>query len=940
MYARGFYAKSLKIKYDKNMRKTLILFLFLFSIHIQAKQLFSVYDMTCEQASNPLGVDNESPCFSWKINSQNRDFSQSAYQILIAETGDAINTENGSVWNTGKISSSQSILVNYAGRPLKSAKTYYWKVKVWNKEGEASDWSEANTFTTGLLKPGDWGKSQWIALEKDKDKVAGVHGLEKKEIPDNEVGMYKMPQFRKEFKLTKKVKQALVFVSGVGHFDLFLNGTKVGDHFLDPGWTMYSKEVLYVTFDITNELYQGTNTLGVMLGNGFYNIPKKRYYKLLTSYGAPKVKLNLRIIYDDNSVEEVVTDKTWKVTESPVVFSSIYSGEDYDATKELDGWMKAGYDSKKWAEPIIAVYDPIMKSQQSAPLTVKEKIPVVRIYPNGKGWVYDLGQNFSGVVTLSVKADKGKTIRLIPAELLNNDSTANQSASGAPFYFNYTAKGSGEIETWQPQFTYYGFRYVQVEGAVPEGKENPDNLPVITNLAGLHTCNAAPEAGTFDCSNPMFNKIHNLVDWAMRSNMASVLTDCPHREKLGWLEQVYLMQYSLQYRYDLSRLYTKMMSDMRAAQTEKNVIPSIAPEYVRFSPDFSDSPEWGSAFIISAWYAYLWYGDERYIADYYPYMQKYLDYLTSRAEDHIVSHGLGDWYDLGPEKPGYSQLTTKGVTATSTYYYDVTILQKMAELLGKSEDVERYKNLAADIKKAYNDKFFDKNTKIYDRNSQTANAITLYMNLMDDANKEKVLSNLVGDIKERGNALTAGDVGYRYLLRALEANGQSELIYAMNSKYDVPGYGWQLAHGATALTESWQAYGFVSNNHFMLGHLMEWLYSGLGGIRQAEGSVGYKTVLIDPQMVGDITNARTTYESPYGKIRCEWAKSNNEYVINVSVPANSEAIVYLPALDESSVTEYGLPLDAADGVAVMNNGVDGKLRVKIGSGNYQFKVKR
>lgn len=922
------------------MKKLTLLLSILISITLSAKSEFTLYDLSCEQTTNPIGLESQKPCFSWKLISQVRGFRQKAYQVMVATSGESLKNGKELVWNSGEVSSSQSVLVPYEGTSLKSATIYYWKVRSWNQKGKVSEWSEINQFTTGLLSTSDWNASKWIALQLDDPNTRMVPGLHNGEgWGDKPTAKYSMPQFRKEFTLKKEVKQALAFVTGLGQFDFFLNGKKAGEHFLDPGWTNYDKEVLYVTFDLTKQLKQGKNAIGFMLGGGFYTIPKERYYKLLTSFGAPKARLQLHMTYADGTSEIIATDETWKVTESPITYSSIYGGEDYDATKEQEGWMLPDFNDAQWKPALVTNSKAVLHAQTSTPLSVREEVPVVQLFKNEAGqWVYDLGQNFSGIVRIAVKGKQGKKVVLRPAELLNTDKTVNQSASGSPYYFAYTTKGATKGETWQPQFSYYGFRYVQLEGAVPAGQPNPDGLPEVSSLVGLHTCNEAPEAGTFSCSNPMFNKIYTLIDWAMRSNMASVLTDCPHREKLGWLEQAHLMQYSLQYRYNLSRLYPKIMSDMYNSKNENGCIWTIAPEYVHFSSGFEDTPEWGSTFIISPWYIYQWYGDKRIIETYYPSMQHYLNYLTTRAKDNIIAYGLGDWFDIGPGNPGNAQLTSNGLSATAIYYYNTTLMQKMATLLGKTADATKYEALGKQIKSAFNEKFFNKETKVYEKNSQTASAMALYMGLVEPDNTKQILENLKSDIRGRNNALTAGDIGYRYVLRVLEAAGESELIYAMNSKYDVPGYGWQLAHGATALTESWQAYGFVSNNHFMLGHLMEWLFSGLGGIRQTENSVGYSTVLIDPQIVGDIRSASSIYASPYGEISCKWERSANEYQVEVTIPANSDAVVCLPAVDAKQVSDFDRPLSACKEIKVVVADTK-KLQLKIGSGHYLFKVK-
>lgn len=902
---------------------------------------YHVYDLTCEQLRNPVGIDIKKPCFSWKLQSTARGTMQTAYQILVADSKDKLNEAKATIWNSGKIKSDCSVMIPFDGKTLASATTYYWKVRSWNQKRECSGWSEPEAFTTGLMGEEDWGNARWIALETDGRKIIpAIHSpFVEKELKGEKVGMYKLPQFRKVVSVSKEVRQALVFVTGLGHFDFFLNGRKVGDHFLDPGWTKYDKEAMYVAFDITDSLKSGKNVLGVMLGNGFYNIPNERYYKLVGSFGAPKMKLKLLLRYTDGTSEQVCSDKSWRASQSPITFSSIYSGEDYDATLEQEGWAdNSSFDDRHWQEPSEVEQPVRLHAQLGTQLSVRSHIPVVSCNLNEKGnWVYDLGQNFSGIIRVKTKGEKGQSIIFRPAELLNPNRTVNQSASGSPYYFKYTVKGDGKPEEWQPRFSYYGFRYVEIEGAVPAGKENPDHLPEIVELEGLHTCNEASEAGSFVCSKPMFNQIYALIDWAMRSNMASVLTDCPHREKLGWQEQNYLMQYSLQYRYHLLSLYTKIMDDLAASQLEDGTIPTIAPEYVRFADGFEDTPEWGSAFIICPWYIYQWYGDKRLISRHYPAMKKYLNYLKSRSENHIIAYGLGDWFDLGPKHPGYAQLTSNGVTATATYYYNTLLLAKMAHLLGHTDDEQLFTNQANEIKKAYNTTFYHSESGTYDRGSQTANAISIYMGLVEPENKAHVLESLRKDITGRNNALTAGDIGYRYVLRALEQDNGSQLIYDMNSKYDVPGYGWQLAHGATALTESWQAYGFVSNNHFMLGHLMEWLFSGLGGIRQAEGSTAYKKVWIEPQIVGDVRSAKTSYDSPYGRINCEWQLEKEAYTLRVNIPANCESVVCLPTASIDRITEYGQPITSRKGISLLET-ENNETKWSVGSGSYYFKV--
>ena len=926
--------------------RTLPLLFLLYSAGVLQAQVFSVSELRCEQSQRPLAVDPAGPRLSWQLNADRRGCLQSAYRILVADSPVALADDNGNVWDSGKVFSDRSVLVPYGGPALQPGKAYCWKVQAWDADGNLSPWSLPASFGTGLMSMQDWNGAKWIAMEPDVDSLKCIEGNTCKwkdggPVFDKPVAPYKLPQLRREFTATKPVKRAMAYICGLGQFEMFLNGEKVGDHFLDPAWTKFDKEAQYVAFDITGELRDGKNAVGVMLGNGYYHTPHGRYLKLLFSYGAPKMICKLQIEYADGTAQTVVSDDKWRASESPVTFSSIYGGEDYDASAVQPGWAEPGFDDRKWKKAVLTQGAGVkLIPQISEPLKVMERIPTVRRFRAANGnWVYDLGQNASGIVQLTVRAVTPQSIKLIPGELINDDSTVNQRASGAPFYHVYTARGDGSSETWHPQFTYYGFRYVEVEGAVPVGESNPGALPEVIDITGLHTRNSAAQVGTFACSDPLFNKIHTLIDWAVRSNMASVLTDCPHREKLGWLEVTHLMGGSIQYRYDISRLYAKQVNDMRTAQHANGMVPTIAPQYVTFSPDFIDTPEWGSAFVIIPWNLYEWYGDLAPLRDNYERMKRYVDYLGSRADNHIVAYGLGDWYDIGPDRPGYAQLTSNGVTATAIYYQDVKILERVARLLGKEADVRKYAALASDIKRAFNEKFFDKKTLKYDRDSQTANSIALHMDLVEPQYKAVVRQNLIDDIRRRGNALTAGDVGYRYVLRALEENDASEVIYDMNSRYDVPGYGYQLAHGATCLTESWQAYREVSNNHCMLGHLMEWLYSGLGGIRQSPGSAGYKEIVIRPQVVGDIHSAAVSFRSPYGLIRSEWSDSPQQYRQRVEIPANTTALVYLPAVDPAAVSESGVPLGEVPGLSVRERGKD-YLAVAVGSGIYDFRVAR
>ncbi|WP_159470530.1 family 78 glycoside hydrolase catalytic domain [Dyadobacter sp. 3J3] len=897
----------------------------------------SVSGLKCDYELAPIGIQTAQPYLGWILQAPKRNTQQTAYRVIVADQYGLIQKNTGNIWDSKKVLSSESHQIKFSGKKLVPVKQYFWKVMVWDNHGEVSTWSAPATWQMGLLSASDWQGAQWIGYNKLPDSLKIVPAIDNPGDQRWNKGNDTLPLLRKSFKVNKKIKKATAFVSGLGQFEMSINGDKIGDHFLDPGWTQYDKHALYVTFDLTEKLKQGMNALGVMLGNGFYFIPGDRYHKLKGAYGYPKMICRIVVQYQDGSYENIVSDESWKTTVGPITYSSIYGGQDYNATLENPGWNKADFDDRMWQSAIIVDGPGSLESQTAAPLKIFDEFTAVKItQPKPGVWVYDMGQNASGIPRISVKGKRGEVIKITPAELIYENGFVNQSAVGAPVYFNYVLSGNG-VENWQPQFMYYGFRYIQIEGGTPENESNPRQLPLVLELKSLHTRNSAPTVGTFSCSNVLFNKTFKLIDWAIKSNMASILTDCPHREKLGWLEEAYLVGSSIRYTYDIAALCRKIVRDMIQSQTPEGLIPDIAPEFVKFDGGFRDSPEWGSNAVIMPYYLYKWYKDTEVLAESYDMMTRYATYLGSKSRNHLLNFGLGDWYDLGPKDPGASQLTPGGITSTATYYYDLKILAEVASILGKNEDARKYTDLSLEVKNAYNTTFFNKHLARYGTGSQTANAISVYMGLAEEQYKERILENIIRDIKEHGNGVTAGDIGYRYLLRVLDDNHRSDLIYDMNSRSDVPGYGLQLAKGATSLTESWQGNTISSNNHFMLGHLMEWFYSGLGGIKTAENSTAFSEIVIRPEPVGDVSHAKVSHLSNYGMIKTDWEKSDTSFRLKVQIPVNTTAVIYLPADEHSVVKENGSILsDTAELKKLGFRG--GKIMVKVGSGSYSFSV--
>lgn len=905
-------------------------------------QNIGVTNLQCEHKTDPLGIDKATPVFGWQLQSAKRGVLQTAYRIIVADKIELLQKNVGNIWDSKKIISDRSAQVIFKGKKLQASSEYFWKLQVWDNKNTTA-WSEVANFTTGLFAATDWGNAKWIGFEALPDSlltVPGVHGPEiKKKLGADKLKQRSIvPLFRKSFTANKAIANATVYISGLGHYELSINGEKAGNSFLAPGWTNYDKRVLYNTYDVTANVKKGDNAIGVIVGNGFFNINRERYIKLAIAYGYPTLICKMIVTYADGSSLELVSDQSWKVTPSPITFSSIFGGEDYDATLEKEGWNNAAYNDKSWKQAlIVAAPKGMLEAEADYPVKVNEVLNVQTISkPKDSVYMYDFAQNLSGIFEIKVQGKKGQQVKLSPGELIQSNGLINQQATGRPNYFTYTLKGDG-IETWRPRFTYTGFRYIQVEGAVPDTANTNGDFAKIISLSSLHTGNSAPLNGEFECSNKLFNDINQLIKWAIKSNLQSVVTDCPHREKLSWLEQDYLMGNSINANYDVYHLYKKLVYDMIDAQTAEGLIPDIAPELVLFDGGFRDSPEWGSASIFVPWLLYKWYGDEVILKEAYPMMKKYLAYLQKKSANNILDFGLGDWYDNGPNPPGFAQLTPKALTATAIYYYDAQLLAQVAALLQQKNDALTYRQLAAAIGYDFNNSFYNANTKIYATGSQTAMAMPLSLGLVAENNKAAVMKNMVDSIIASGKKLTAGDIGFHFLIQALHEGGASQLIYDMNYRDDVPGYGYQLKKGATALTESWPALANVSNNHLMLGHIMQWFYEGLGGIKQTEKSVGYKQIVIEPEVVGDITYVNANHQTLYGNIVSQWKKTDVGFELHVEIPANTTAIIYLPTIVMKNVSESGRPVsNNKDMVAVIEKG---KVKIKVGSGKYYFKMR-
>ena len=898
-------------------------------------------NLEAASAINPIGIDLQTPRLSWELRATvpaTHDLAQDSYQILVASSAEELTKDRGSLWDSGRVQSSRHLYITYGGRTLSSYQSYYWKVRIWDQAGKVSAWSAPARWTMAILHPDEW-TARWIAAEPDSPLEPQArenqgHWTE---------SIQPLPIFRKNFRVTGPVKSAIVVIAGLGEYELHLNGDTVTDTVLNPGWTNYRKTVLYNTFDVTRLLRAGTNAFGVLLGNGMYNVPgvHDRYTKFVGSFGQPKLILQMHIEYRDGTEAILISDSSWLTASGPITFSSIYGGEDFDASRVQNLWDGPNFVADARWRPALEVAGP--DGSASSPgrqlsghliprVVIAERLAPLRFTrPRPGVIVYDMGKNSSGWPEILVQGRAGDRVRMLPGELLNPDGTVTQASAGAgpnnPVLFNYTLAGGKE--RWHPRFTYYGFRYVQVE-TIPATVGGPKPRVLSLQCDVVHDDIAVN--GHFTSGVTLFNQIHALIDRAILSNLVSVMTDCPTREKLGWLEQTYLAGSSVMENYGVLKLYAKIADDIAEAQLPNGFVPAIAPEYVAFvdangnSTNFRDTPEWGSASILSPWEAFQFYGDVEVLEDHYNSMVAYAGYLRSKLQDGMLNYGLGDWYDIGPRSPGEAQLTGKELTATAIYYQDLRALEATASLLGKEADAASFGREAAEVRESFNKHLLHADTAIYDRGSQTAQAMPLVLGMVPDNLRQAVLDNLIKDVRAHGNHVTAGDVGFHYVVRALTDNGRSDVVFDMLSRTDSPSYGYQLERGATTLTEAWDANPGSSQNHFMLGHAEEWFYRGLAGINIDLSRAESRQILIRPAFLPKVPQAQAQVHSVLGTVESSWTRDEAKVIWRIGIPVGSRAIVVLP----QAATALSMNGETPAQVSPANE-------VSLGSGVYEFR---
>lgn len=906
---------------------TLAVLLILTSICAEAygaSQLAPPAHLTCEHQPGPLAVTSPHPRLGWMLSAADpaaRAVTQSAWRILVSSSAADLARGDGDLWDSGRVSSDRTLDIAYGGKPLAPQQRAFWKVEVWDGKGIVSGWSAPARFTAA---PAQF-TARWIGAAPAGSAEGRDEGVTRP-----------MPVFRKQFAIHGPVVRALLYVSGLGQDEVHINGTRVGDRELAPGWTDYRKRILYDTYDVTPLLHPRQNAIGVLLGNGMFNVAHTpgRYTKFVGTFGQPQCLAELHLLFRDGTSQVIATGSDWQTAPGPITFSSTYGGEDYDARRNPENWDQPGAIEQVAWHPAIVLPGPggELHPEVTAPITVAHVYHPIwqKTLPSG-ALVFDLGQNFAGWPAIAVQGDSGATIKLTSGELLNPDDSVSQTSANArpgnAQWYSYTLSGRG-VEHWHPRFSYYGFRYVQVEIT---GRAR------VLSLEGDAVHSSAPATGEFITSITLLNRIHTLILHSIENNMESVLTDCPHREKLGWLEQTHLMGSALNYDFDLQRLYNKIENDMADAQQPNGMVPTIAPQFTSFANPwsvFDDSPEWGSAAVLDPWIAYGRYGDEEELRRHYPMMRNYVHYLTGRSQDGIVDYGLGDWYDIGPKPPGFAQLTSRALTATGIYYQDIITVAAAARVLGDPAEESRMEQLRDKVARAFQQRFYHPDQHDYDRDSQTANAMPLVLGLVPPQDRADVLQHLIADIRAHNNHVTAGDVGFHYVVEALQDNGASNVLLDMLLRTDNPSYGYQLKQGATSLTEAWDASPKSSQDHFMLGHAEEWFYAGLGGIKVDFSQEPDRQIVIRPAILPRVVSVDISYRSVKGTIRVAWRDLGGKTSLDLVIPVNTSATLVLPTAAES-LREGPAPAATADGVRFtgMENGSS---VYRVESGRYHF----
>ncbi|MEX0986035.1 MAG: family 78 glycoside hydrolase catalytic domain [Bacteroidales bacterium] len=874
-------------------------------------------------------TDEIIPRFSWVLNDSSRGAAQTKYQIIVASSEKLLTAGKADMWNSGKVDSDQSVFVDYQGEPLQSQQRYFWTMRVWNQHGTPSAWSSVHYFDMGILYDSAW-IGKWIGA---KESSAQTDTERPRSI-----------MLRKDLEIRREFKIAKAYVTGLGSYQFFLNGRKVSDDLLTPGWTDYPTRILYQVYDVTAYLEEGINGAGMMLGNVWYSSGLGWQGGSVYSDGPMMGLLQLEVEYEDGTLDRFTTDESWKWKFSPITENTLYHGETYDARLEIAGWNKAGLDDSDWDQVDLFDNEKAVLSAHTSPKirVTREIVPINTTRLKNGSYVFDMGVNITGGIRLQVQGDRGTEIVMKFAELLHDDGTvAQENLRTATATDRFILKG-GKPETWEPAFTYHGFRYVEIEGL----PSPPDS----NTVTGINFHNAVMETGSFTCSNEMINTIQTNILNGQRSNLFSVPTDCPQRdERLGWMGDAQIFAATSCYNMDMSGFYAKWIRDIADSQSEEGWVTDVNPAIVVTTPA---KPAWGDAFIIMPWEMYRFYNDRRILEKFYDDYKEWVEYMRNNVEqDGLYIYddngwgGYADWIAVvkSPEQP----------VSAAYYYYSTSLLANFAGILGYTDDQSTYNTLAAGIRDAFHKRYFDEQKATYKGETQTAMLLPLNLGLTPGDKIDAVAENIKYDVEGRGNHPTTGFLGTKYLLPTLSDFGYHETAYktAINEEY--PSWGYMAVNGATSMWELWNSDSeppdqMNSRNHFALGSIGEWFYSHLAGIRLDDKHPGFKHSIISPMPAEGLDWARGEIMTPYGILKSAWEKTDESFLLHVCIPPNTTSTIIIPVAggEVSELIEGGTTSIIKDNHTVdgVNSEIDivetdgDQIVLKVGSGIFKFEL--
>ena len=874
----------------------LLLTVFVNGHNLDAKASFKPVDLQTDHLENPLGIDNATPRLSWRMEDKKRSGAQKAYRLLVCTdslqlvalghftqySGNRVSgkererkedmVDSSDLWDTGRIYSDRQ-LVHYAGATLKPFTKYYWMVIIWNEKDHTST-SAVHSFETGMMHAANW-QGSWISDGRD------IHHKP-------------APYFRKQFEARKAIASARVYIAAAGLYELHVNGEKIGNQRLDPMYTRFDRRNLYVTHDVTTQLQQGENAVGVILGNGWYNHQSLAVWNFDNApwRNRPAFCLDLRITYTDGSVETIPSDLSWKKADGPIIFNSIYTGEHYDARLEQEDWNRPGFDDTAWQGVALrAVPSQNITAQQLRPIRNVRTLPAVSFRKiDERTYLYDFGQNMAGVTRIKVSGKEGTQLRIRHGERLDENDRLDLSNIDVyyrgdkekdPFQTDIlTLSGKGE-DAFMARFNYKGFRYVEVTGSEPVELDEQ-------SLTAYFMHSDVPPIGKIETSSELINKLWRATNNAYLSNLMGYPTDCPQREKNGWTGDGHFAIETALYNFDGITVYEKWLADHRDEQQPNGVLPDIIPTG-GWGYGTANGLDWTSTIAIIPWEIYRFYGDSKLLADSYDHIRRYVDYVDRISPQGLTSWGRGDWVPV----KSHSNLE---LTSSVYFFVDATILARAAKLFGKEADHLHYSALAKKIRNAINGKFLNRETGIYANGTQTELSVPLQWKVVPEDMKARVAANLAAKVEEAGFHLDVGVLGAKALLNALSENGYPHVAYKVAVQDTYPSWGWWIMNGATTLLENWNldAARDISDNHMMFGEIGAWFFKGLGGIYPDTEKPGFKHIILHPHFEKDLEHFSAEYKSPYGLIKSNWKWENDRIIYEVVVPANSSATLYLP----------------------------------------------